>query len=122
MRGEIRLSLAYGLWLMAYGYGLWLIWLPNNSPHHLRDSPSAEPSPPEIRRHPAQLGRRGQTLQLGQALPGQCLGSNLGIVIRRQGRLKRSLDDDCVHTQFQQISPDPERRAAPPGAALDATW
>jgi len=119
MRGEIRLSLAYGLWLMAYGYGLWLIWFPNKSPDHLGDSPSAESPTPEIRRHPPQLGRSRQTMELGKALTGQCLGGKLGIVIRGEGRFKRSLDDDRVQTQYQQISPDPDRATAPFGARLN---
>ena len=101
--------------LMAYG----CIWLPNNSPHHVGDSPPAESSTPEIRRDPAQLGRSGQTMELGEALPGQWPRQQFGDRDQGQGHLECSLDDDRVHTQCQQISPDPERPAAPLGARLN---
>jgi len=58
-------------------------------------------------------------MELGEALTGQRLGGKFGIVIRGEGRDKRSLDDSCVHTQCEQISPDPERSAAPFGARLN---
>src|SRR6185369_2867030 len=36
-----------------------------------------------------------------------------------QGRVKRSLDDDRIHPQCEQISPDPERPATPLRARLN---
>ncbi len=58
-------------------------------------------------------------MELGEALPSQSLSSKLGIVIRGQGRFKRSLDNRRFHPQCQQISPDPERPAAPFGPRLN---